>query len=67
VFLVDAVILKDILSIHNTTKNKLSVKPEKALPYLTLYTYLNPKTEYLAGNIAQRLVSLKFKNLDNSS
>ena len=44
---------------------RLLGKPEKALPYLILCTYLNPQTEYLAGNVAQCLVALKFKNIDN--
>jgi tetratricopeptide (TPR) repeat protein len=44
---------------------RLSGKPEKALPYLILCSYLNPKTEYLTGNIILCLSALKFKYLDD--
>lgn len=42
---------------------RLAGKPERALPYLILCAYLNPRTEYLTGNIVHCLASLKFKNL----
>ena len=44
---------------------RLSGNPAKALPYLIMCTYLNPKTEYLAGNIVLCLSALKFKHLDD--
>ena len=44
---------------------RLSGNPAKALPYLIMCLYLNPKTEYLAGNIVLCLSALKFKNLDD--
>lgn len=44
---------------------RLSGNPAKALPYLIMCTYLNPKTEYLAGNIVLCLSALKFKDLDD--
>ena len=44
---------------------RLSENPAKALPYLIMCLYLNPKTEYLAGNIVLCLSALKFKNLDD--
>ena len=44
---------------------RLSGNPAKALPYLIMCLYLNPKTEYLAGNIVLCLSALKFKYLDD--
>lgn len=44
---------------------RLSGNPAKALPYLIICLYLNPKTEYLAGNIVLCLSALKFKYLDD--
>jgi hypothetical protein len=44
---------------------RLSGNPAKALPYLIMCLYLNPKTEYLAGNIVLCLSTLKFKDLDD--
>ena len=43
---------------------RLSGNPAKALPYLIMCAYLNPKAEYLAGNIALCMAALKFKHLD---
>lgn len=44
---------------------RLSGNPAKALPYLIMCLYLNPKTEYLAGNIVLCLSAMKFKYLDD--
>lgn len=44
---------------------RLAGNPAKALPYLIMCLYLNPKTEYLAGNIVLCLSALKFNNLDD--
>lgn len=44
---------------------RLAGNPAKALPYLIMCLYLNPKTEYLAGNIVLCLSDLKFKYLDD--
>jgi hypothetical protein len=44
---------------------RLAGNPAKALPYLIMCLYLNPKTEYLAGNIVLCLSALKFKYLDD--
>jgi hypothetical protein len=44
---------------------RLSGNPAKALPYLIMCAYLNPKAEYLAGNIALCMAALKFKHLDD--
>lgn len=69
-----AIFLEDAINLNGITDRtlcllgaslRLSDKPEMALPYLILCTYLNPKTEYLAGNIALCLASLNFKNLEN--
>lgn len=43
---------------------RLTGKPAQALPYLILCAYLNPKTEYLIGNIILCLSELKFKDLN---
>ena len=44
---------------------KVGRNPAKALPYLIMCLYLNPKTEYLAGNVVLCLSALKFKYLDD--
>lgn len=44
---------------------RLAGDPAKALPYLIMCLYLNPKTEYLAGNVVLCLSALKFKYLDD--
>lgn len=44
---------------------RLAGNPAKALPYLIMCLYFNPKTEYLAGNIVLCLSALKFKYLDD--
>ena len=44
---------------------RLSGQPEKAMPYLIMCTYLNPKTDYLIGNIILCLKELKFKNIQS--
>ena len=43
---------------------RLTGKPAQALPYLILCAYLNPKTEYLIGNIILCLSELKFNDLN---
>ncbi len=43
--------------------HRLNGSPEKAMPYLLLCAYLDPNTEYLAGNMALCLNALGFKDL----
>lgn len=69
-----AALLEESINTHGITdKNlcllgaslRLAGNPAKALPYLIMCTYLNPKTEYLVGNIVLCLSALKFKYLDD--
>ena len=72
-FMEAAALLEESINIQGITDNNLCLRgaslrlagnPDKALPYLIMCAYLNPKTEYLAGNIVLCLSALKFKNLD---